>query len=99
MKNQQLLHREAPAIEAFSRQAPVFDNLYANDTIIQYKRKRIRDHIESFLPAKSSILELNAGTGEDAIYFAGKGHKVHATDASRSMHAEMLKKIKGRASE
>ena len=97
MKNQLQFDIEASAIEAFSRQAPVFDNLYGNDTIIQYKRKRVRDHIESFLPTKSSILELNAGTGEDAIYFAGKGHKVHATDASKSMQSQMLKKIKGRS--
>src|SRR5690348_8612224 len=86
---------EAAAIEAFSRQAPVFDHIYGNDTIIQYKRKRVRDHIESFLLPHSSILELNAGTGEDAIYFAQKGYYVHATDASERMQTEMLHKIAG----
>jgi ubiquinone/menaquinone biosynthesis C-methylase UbiE len=41
-----------------------------------------------------SILELNAGTGDDAIYFASKGHHVHATDISNGMQQELQKKSK-----
>ena len=36
---------EQAAAAAFSKQAPLFDELYATDTIIQYKRKRVRDHV------------------------------------------------------
>ena len=78
---------------AFDRQAPVFDQLYRNDTIIQYKRKRVRDHMEKFLVPGSSILELNAGTGEDAVYFAGKGHHVHATDMAPGMLSVLTTKV------
>lgn len=83
---------ERKARDAFSRQAPVFDELYANNTIIRYKRKRVRDHVEQFMHPHSSILELNAGTGDDAIYFAGHGHHVHATDISAAMQETLLKK-------
>jgi ubiquinone/menaquinone biosynthesis C-methylase UbiE len=82
-------HTEQAATAAFDKQASLFDRLYNNDLIIQYKRKRVRDHMENYLPAHAKMLELNAGTGEDAIYFAGKGHSVHATDISVSMQQEL----------
>lgn len=78
---------------AFSKQAPVFDALYNDNTIIRYKRQRVREHVQSFLPASSSILELNAGTGEDAIYFAQQGHRVHATDFSTGMEIQLKEKV------
>jgi ubiquinone/menaquinone biosynthesis C-methylase UbiE len=84
---------EQQAEKAFSKQSAVFDETYSNNTIIQYKRKRVRDHVEQFLNPASRILELNAGTGEDAIYFAKKGHQVHATDISEGMQKELRKKL------
>lgn len=79
--------------EAFNRQSHVFDKLYGADTVIQYKRERVREHVEKFIKPKSNILELNAGTGEDAIYFARQGHYIHATDVSKNMQLELSKKI------
>ena len=79
------LNNEELAAQAFTVQSDLFDGLYSNDTIIRYKRKRVRDHINEHLTAGSSILELNAGTGEDAIYFANQGCNVHATDISVGM--------------
>jgi ubiquinone/menaquinone biosynthesis C-methylase UbiE len=84
---------EAKASEAFSKQAEVFDELYGIDEIIQYKRKRVRDHVLRYLQPHSSILELNCGTGEDALFFLQQGHRVHATDVSGGM----LKKLVGKA--
>jgi SAM-dependent methyltransferase len=39
------------------------------------------------------MLELNCGTGEDALYFAGRGFKVHATDISAGMLYQLVQKI------
>jgi ubiquinone/menaquinone biosynthesis C-methylase UbiE len=78
---------------AFSNQSVVFDELYAADTIIGYKRKRVRDHILQYLKPGSSILELNSGTGEDALFFAQKGFKVHATDISKGMQQQLCEKV------
>jgi ubiquinone/menaquinone biosynthesis C-methylase UbiE len=83
---------EKDAARAFDRQATVFDNLYASDAMIQYKRKRVRAHVEKFLPSNATILELNAGTGEDSIYFASLGHRVHATDISPVMMEQLQRK-------
>jgi ubiquinone/menaquinone biosynthesis C-methylase UbiE len=85
---------EQAAAKAFSKQAPLFDQLYATDTIIQYKRKRVREHLEKFLSPQSHILELNAGTGEDAIWLAQQKHRVHATDISSAMQEMLLQKVK-----
>ncbi|MEI9810644.1 MAG: class I SAM-dependent methyltransferase [Bacteroidota bacterium] len=83
---------EQAAAAAFSKQAPLFDELYTGDSIIQYKRKRVRDHVLYYLPPRSHILELNAGTGEDAVFFARYGHTVHATDISDTMQARLKEK-------
>ncbi|MDB5199358.1 MAG: Methyltransferase protein [Chitinophagaceae bacterium] len=85
-------HNEQQAEAAFTLQAPNFDELYNADTIIQYKRKRVRDHLMQYLQPGSSILELNAGTGEDAIFFARQGHHIHATDISAGMQQVLKEK-------
>lgn len=86
-------HNETLAEQAFTRQSVVFDDIYSNDTIIKYKRERVRKHVERYLSAPASILELNAGTGEDAVYFAQQGHHIHATDISPGMLAVLQEKI------
>jgi ubiquinone/menaquinone biosynthesis C-methylase UbiE len=93
MSDTSAIHEQAAA-SAFSKQAAHFDLLYNDNTIIQYKRKRVREHVERFLPPRSSILELNAGTGEDTVYFARQGHTVHATDIAAGMQEIAIKKIK-----
>ncbi|MBC7946549.1 MAG: class I SAM-dependent methyltransferase [Chitinophagaceae bacterium] len=92
----ELVHtsNEQAAATAFNRQAPLFDELYGTDLIIQYKRDRVRKHIMQFLSPKSRILELNAGTGEDALHFARGGHNVHATDISLVMQEMLKEKIR-----
>jgi ubiquinone/menaquinone biosynthesis C-methylase UbiE len=87
---------EQKAASAFSKQSYVFDDLYTGNTIIQYKRARVREHVNRFLAPASHILELNAGTGEDSIYFAQAGHKVHATDLADGMLDALTEKVKAR---
>ncbi|RYY39146.1 MAG: class I SAM-dependent methyltransferase [Chitinophagaceae bacterium] len=83
---------EQDAATAFSRQAPVFDALYGGNQIIRYKRARVRAHLSRFLNPECKLLELNCGTGEDAIYFSNQGHQVCATDVSHAMLEELERK-------
>lgn len=84
---------ELKASEAFGRQAPVFDELYGADSIIQYKRERVRQHILARATKDDLMLELNCGSGEDAIFFAQQGFTVHATDIADGMLNVMRKKV------
>jgi len=88
----EILH-EQQAAKAFDKQSSVFDEVYSRDKITQYKRNRVRKHVNALLNPQSKILELNAGTGEDAIYFASHGHSVHATDISAGMQNTLIRKL------
>ncbi len=79
---------------AFSEQSNIFDECYKHNSIISYKRLRVREHVMKLLPESAYILELNAGTGDDAIFFASNGYKVHATDISMGMQQQLIQKIK-----
>jgi ubiquinone/menaquinone biosynthesis C-methylase UbiE len=92
MKTTNLHINEQNAAKAFSRQAPVFDGLYSNDTIINYKRQRVRQAALKHLPQNGNILELNCGTGEDALFFAQNGVRVHGTDLSTGMLSQFEQK-------
>lgn len=56
-------------------------------------RHQVYAHVEKYLAPESHILELNAGTGLDALYFVSKGHRVHATDLSDGMVNQIRVKI------
>lgn len=83
---------ETDASTAFSRQSVIFDEIYSTNTIVNYKRARVRQHVLQYLTPNSSILELNSGTGEDALFFAQNGHRVHATDISTGMQQMLRQK-------
>ena len=85
---------EQAAEKAFTKQSAIFDELYSSNSIIQYKRQRVREHVSKLIKPNSNILELNAGTGEDAIWFAQHGHNVHATDISKGMQEKLSEKVK-----
>lgn len=78
---------------AFSRQSAIFDEIYSHNTIVNYKRRRVRAHVLQYLKPAGKILELNSGTGQDALFFAKKGHPVHATDLSAGMQQQLRKKV------
>jgi ubiquinone/menaquinone biosynthesis C-methylase UbiE len=78
---------------AFTSQSGIFDELYSGNTIVNYKRERVRSHVLKHLDIRSTILELNSGTGEDALFFAQNGHMIHATDISTGMQQELRRKV------
>lgn len=88
------ISHELLAANAFSMQSVVFDALYKDDTIVSYKRTRVREHAHQYLKPGCHILELNAGTGDDAVFFAGEGHHIHATDISEGMQVQLKEKVR-----
>jgi ubiquinone/menaquinone biosynthesis C-methylase UbiE len=84
---------ERSVAEAFNAQSAIFDEIYCQDTIVTYKRNRVRSQLMHWVKPGSHILELNAGTGEDAVFFGSRGYTVHATDLSLGMQAKLEEKV------
>lgn len=84
---------EAAAAKAFSKQSADFDAYDRGNTIIHYKRRRVREHVLRFMKGSGRVLELNSGTGEDAVYFARQGYRVHATDIAEGMQERLKEKV------
>ena len=78
---------------AFSKQAPSFDEYDEKNPILQWMRKRVQDHVLKIVKPNSKMLELNCGTGIDAVFFAQRGFHIHATDNAEGMLNELNKKI------
>lgn len=64
-----------------------YDETFTFSKIGKAQRKRVFKCLNPIInnDKKLSILELNCGTGEDAIYFGNLGHEVLATDISEGM--------------
>ena len=80
-----LARTPAPALEAFSRQSTSFDEIDADNPIIARMRAISRKAALKHMRAGDRLLELNAGTGLDSLYFAAQGIRVLSTDAAPGM--------------
>lgn len=79
--------------DAFSRKATVYDAFGENHPNLDRMRQRVYDHISSVQQAGAHLLELNAGTGTDALALIKRGFRIHATDLAPGMLAEIKSKI------
>ena len=79
----------------FDAVAEKYDSEFTQSQIGKAQRKIVWDYLERILSEKKElkILELNCGTGEDAIWFAKKGHLVTATDQSEKMLEVTKRKV------
>ncbi|MCI0751437.1 MAG: class I SAM-dependent methyltransferase, partial [Flammeovirgaceae bacterium] len=85
---------EAIVAAAFNNQSSHFDDLYDSNYLVNYSRKIIRAELLRQIPANGEVLEINSGTGTDAVFLALMGIKVTATDISPNMVQAAEKKIK-----
>ncbi|RME85935.1 MAG: methyltransferase domain-containing protein, partial [Caldilineae bacterium] len=79
--------------EAFSRTAEKYDSFAEDHPHLTRLRQKVYAHMMRHLPAESHILELNAGTGTDAVALAQRGYRVHATDIAPGMLARAEEKV------
>ncbi len=71
--------------DAFDRLAGDYDRLFDENPIGSLMRKAVRRRLEVRFNPGHHLLELNCGTGEDAIFLAQRGIRVLATDLSPAM--------------
>jgi ubiquinone/menaquinone biosynthesis C-methylase UbiE len=79
--------------EAFSRTAEKYDAFAEDHPHLMRLRGKVYAHLGRFLPSGARILELNAGSGVDAIYLARQGYTVHATDIAPGMLTRFRDKV------
>jgi ubiquinone/menaquinone biosynthesis C-methylase UbiE len=80
--------------EAFSRTAEKYDSFAEDHPHLTRMRNKVYAHVMRFVPRGARILELNAGTGTDAVQLAQRGYFVHATDIAPGMLARLPEKVK-----
>src|SRR5215813_1000905 len=76
-----------PAGRAFDSLAEIYDDIFTHSIIGRAQRDAVwRTVLDTFNPG-ARILEINCGTGEDALFLARHGMTVLACDASERMIA------------
>lgn len=72
---------------AFDALAPAYDVDFTNTTLGRWLRQRVWEVLSTCLQPGQHVLELACGTGEDAVWLAGQGLWLTATDGSTAMLA------------
>lgn len=73
------------AAAVFDRLAPGYDEFFTRSVIGRAMRDQVWERLQRAFTSGDRILELNCGTGEDALYLSRRGMSVVACDASPGM--------------
>jgi len=79
----------------FDAAAKTYDTAFTFSHVGAAQRRAVWSYLDQTLGSELRILELNGGTGEDAVWLAGSKHEVVCTDVS----PEMLKVAQRKAAE
>lgn len=69
----------------FDAAAPEYDSSFASLQPGRWYREMIWTELERYFGEGDEVLDLGCGTGEDAVFLAARGVRVHALDASGGM--------------
>jgi ubiquinone/menaquinone biosynthesis C-methylase UbiE len=83
---------EMPSV-AFDQAAATYDQDFTQTQLACALRSIVWDRLSANFKTGDHILELNCGTGEDAVWLARQGMRVTATDISAAMLEVTRKKI------
>lgn len=75
----------APPRHPFDAVAGEYDASFTSRPLGRWYRRMVWHHLERAFTPGQHVLELGCGTGEDAVWLAGRGVSVTATDASTAM--------------
>ena len=81
------MSRSDAATAAFDDLAAEYDATFTDTPLGRLLRDRVWAHVDPLVAPGTRVLELNCGTGEDAVHLAGLGAEVLATDAAAEMVA------------
>lgn len=78
---------EVTASEAFDEIAKTYDATFTNSAIGRAQRKSVWKEIDRAFTPGQHVIEINCGTGIDALHLAGRGVHVTACDSAPQMIA------------
>lgn len=93
MEQVALPYKTSEVAEAFNAVSEIFDMKFENE-ITRTLRSKIYYEVERLIPQGGSILDINCGTGIDALHFAMRGYNVTGVDISAKMLEEAQRKVK-----
>jgi ubiquinone/menaquinone biosynthesis C-methylase UbiE len=76
---------QPPAALVFDQMAREYDDVFTNSMIGRAQRDAVWNALTKIFRSGDHVLELNCGTGEDALFLARNGISVTACDASEQM--------------
>jgi SAM-dependent methyltransferase len=82
------------AVRAFDRTAVEFDHRFGGWRSVAAQRAAVRRYLLKLFPSGSRLLELGAGTGEDALFLLERGYQVTVTDGSPRMVEIATRKVR-----
>lgn len=85
IRNTAYATRSDPA--AFDAIAADYDDHFTHSILGRWLRPRVWARLATYFTAGQRVLELSCGTGEDAVWLAGRSVRVTATDGSATMVA------------
>lgn len=77
----------------FEALAADYDESFTSTPIGQLMRRAVWRRCDTHFAAGTRVLEMNCGTGEDAVHLASRGVRVFATDAAPAMVARTIAKV------
>lgn len=83
----------ASAALAFDRLAPAYDEEFGRNPAGLLFRHVFQERLRRLFPRGARVLDLGCGTGEDALFLASLGVRVHALDISPAMAARTRAKV------
>jgi SAM-dependent methyltransferase len=90
-------HELSPAALAFDSIAEGFDARFTPWLSVAAQRRAVREELAMTFAPRSRLIELGGGTGDDALWMAGRGHQVLMTDPSPAMVRVAAAKFAGRS--
>lgn len=93
MSNRTARPDTATIAAAFTDTAARYDAFADDHPHLTRMREQVYDAVTRTVPSGARILELNAGTGTDAVHLARLGYRVHATDIAPGMVARIEEKV------
>ena len=90
-----LLQNSIPSAAPFDAIARVYDRVFSDSAIGRAQRKAVWNEMDRVFQPGQRILEINCGTGVDAVHLALRGIQVDACDSSSEMIAQARRRIEG----